>query len=71
MLPEAGVGLFSQVLRDGLAGRADADEDGRVSLAELLTFLSDEVRSRAAFEGNQQSPQVVGDPASLRLSWPR
>ena len=69
VLEGARVGLFSQVLRRGIAGNADSNEDERVSLAELTPYLQAEVLSRAGLEGYSQSPTVSGNGSNL--CWPR
>ena len=57
-----GHGVFTFFLLKGLTGDADANSDDRVSLGELIPFLSENVR-RATRNG--QSPTIAGqfDPA--------
>jgi hypothetical protein len=57
-----GHGVFTHFLLKGLKGEADYNEDKRVSLGELVPFLSEQVR-RATM--NAQSPIIAGkfDPA--------
>lgn len=57
-----GHGVFTYFLLKGLAGDADANSDHRVSLGELIPYLSENVR-RATRNG--QSPTAAGqfDPA--------
>lgn len=71
VLPGAGAGLFAEVLRAGLGGQADADEDGRVTLKELTHHASRAVSSRAALEGFQQEPLSLGPVDDLPFGWPR
>ena len=57
-----GHGVFTHFLLKGLKGEADYNKDKRVTLGELIPFLSEQVR-RATM--NAQSPMVAGkfDPA--------
>lgn len=52
-------GLFTYYLLRGLGGAADADKDGRVSLAELMTYVRPEVEGVARREdGRDQTPDI-------------
>ncbi len=71
---DAGLGLFTRYLLEGLLGQADrADRggngDGRVSLGEIRSFLQGEVayQARRRF-GRDQTPQAHGDPKRLLSS---
>ncbi len=57
-----GHGVFTYFLLEGLKGSADYTQDGKVTLGELIPFLSEEVRRATK---NSQSPTVAGkfDPA--------
>jgi uncharacterized caspase-like protein len=57
-----GHGVFTHFLLRGLKGEADYNEDERVTLGELIPFLSEQVRRETR---NTQSPTVAGkfDPA--------
>lgn len=57
-----GHGVFTHYLLEGLKGRADYNQDRRVTLGELIPFLSEHVRRETL---NAQSPTVAGrfDPA--------
>lgn len=57
-----GHGIFTYYLLEGLKGRADYNKDYRVTLGELIPFLSEHVRRETQ---NAQSPTVAGrfDPA--------
>jgi hypothetical protein len=57
-----GHGVFTHYLLEGLKGRADYNGDSRVTLGELIPFLSEHVRRETL---NAQSPTVAGrfDPA--------
>lgn len=57
-----GHGVFTHYLLQGLAGQADYNVDRRVTLGELIPYLSEHVRRETH---NAQSPTVAGrfDPA--------
>ncbi len=57
-----GHGVFTYSLLKGLQGDADYNKDGRVTLGELIPYLSEQVRRETR---NAQSPTVAGkfDPA--------
>jgi uncharacterized caspase-like protein len=57
-----GHGVFTHYLLKGLQGSADLDKDNAVTLAELIQYLSENVRKDTK---NTQSPQVAGkfDPS--------
>jgi hypothetical protein len=57
-----GHGVFTYFLLKGLKGEADYNKDERVTLGELIPFLSEQVRRETR---NKQSPTVAGkfDPA--------
>jgi uncharacterized caspase-like protein len=52
-----GHGIFTWALLDGLNGKADADNDGIVSLGELLDYVDITVRRETA---NEQHPAKAG-----------
>ena len=57
-----GHGVFTYYLLKGLNGDADYNKDGRITLGELIPYLSEKVRRETR---NAQSPTVAGkfDPA--------
>ncbi len=57
-----GHGVFTHYLLKGLQGDADYNKDGKVTLGELIPYLSEQVRRETA---SAQSPEVAGkfDPA--------
>ncbi|MFI5221878.1 MAG: caspase family protein [Bacteroidia bacterium] len=58
-----GRGLFSYELINGMAGLADKDKDGKVSLYELNLYLSEKVHEGAI--PMPQHPMVFGDMESV------
>lgn len=69
-LPDADAGIFGSVVRAALAGAADADRDGRVTLPELFSFVLAAVHDRADMEGSAQEPSAYGLD-TVELAWPR
>lgn len=57
-----GRGLFSYELVKGLAGDADADKDGKVSLRELNIYMMQKVPEQA--KPSQQNPVLTGNMAA-------
>jgi len=57
-----GHGVFTHFLLKGLQGEADYTKDGRVTLGEMIPYLSQQVRRETS---NAQAPEVAGkfDPA--------
>jgi uncharacterized caspase-like protein len=57
-----GHGVFTHFLLEGLKGQADYNQDQRVTLGELIPYLSENVRRATR---NAQTPTVAGrfDPA--------
>jgi uncharacterized caspase-like protein len=57
-----GHGVFTYCLLKGLQGEADYNKDGRVTLGELIPYVSEQVRQETK---NAQSPEVAGkfDPS--------
>lgn len=57
-----GHGVFTYFLLTGLKGKADYSKDGRVTLGELIPYVSEKVRRET---GSAQCPTVAGqfDPA--------
>jgi len=71
--PDA-VSVFAGAFIDGIEGCGDADGNGRVTLRELMAYLSDEVGRRALLlHGRRQTPFVVPPPAAtegdIGVSW--
>ena len=60
-LPEADHGLFSYFLMKGLEGDADANNDRKITNAELHTYVRSNVTRQAVRLGREQTPQLQGD----------
>ncbi|MBS4012133.1 MAG: hypothetical protein KGZ97_00025 [Bacteroidetes bacterium] len=54
-----GRGLFSYHLVNGLAGKADMDEDGVVDLNEISFYVKNKVKKEAS--PSPQNPVVTGE----------
>ncbi|MEQ9639442.1 MAG: caspase family protein [Alphaproteobacteria bacterium] len=70
---EARHGLFTRHLLDALYGAADAgvggDKDGKVTLAEVSTYLDEEMTYAARRQfGRTQNATVTGDPGLLLVA---
>ncbi len=59
-LPRMGHGLFTYYLLEGLEGKADANNDGFVTLSEGYDYLEEKVASLSRKEGGKQTPMMVG-----------
>ena len=71
VLPGADAGLFTQALRAGIGGEADADRDGRVSVHELYDYVHRTVAGRSGMEGFDQAPVGVGvEQIEKGFAWP-
>ena len=60
-LPEADHGLFSYFLMKGLEGNADANNDKKITNAELYSYVRSNVTRQAMRLGREQTPQLQGD----------
>ncbi|TWU03299.1 caspase family protein [Neorhodopirellula pilleata] len=67
---EAGLGRFTSRLLEALAGKADLDRDGEVSLRETVQYVSRTVAEDSSQEGMMQHP-TAGPPDLInRLNLP-
>lgn len=59
-------GLFTYFFLKGLGGEADSNRDGRVTAAEIRSYLNEHVPYMARrLTGNEQTPQVSGSDAEV------
>ena len=63
--PELRHGIFSYYLMRGMEGGADANGDKQITVAEMQTYLSEQVPRRAMSMNRTQQPQVVGDQSRV------
>ncbi len=59
--PELQHGIFSYYLMKGMEGDADANRDGKITLGEMQTYLTENVGRHAAMMSRKQEPQLIGD----------
>jgi hypothetical protein len=51
----------------GMEGDADLNKDGRITVSEMQSYLSDAVGRKAMSLSRTQQPQVVGDQSKVLL----
>jgi hypothetical protein len=68
-LKEAKHGIFSYYLMKGLEGRADKNNDKKITNGELLAFMKQNVSIKAAELGRKQNPSLSGDPDEILVSF--
>jgi uncharacterized caspase-like protein len=56
--PDKGHGLFTYYFLLGLAGKADVNDDGKITMGEFLSYLNDNVpyMARKLYQGRKQTP---------------
>jgi len=59
--PELQHGIFSYYLMKGMEGDADENRDGKITLGEMQSYLSENVSRHAAMMSRRQEPQLIGD----------
>ena len=59
---EAKNGLFSYYLMKGLEGKADKNNDRRITNGELEEYLNSNISKKASEIGREQNSQLVGHP---------
>lgn len=70
--PEKGHSLFTYFFLKGLQGGADTNKDGRITAAEMKTYLNDQVPYMARrLTGNEQQPQFTGSESDEISGYPR
>ena len=68
-LKEAEHGIFSYYLMKGLEGKADSNQDKKITNGELLSYMDDNVSQKAAELGREQNPSLSGDPDKVLISY--
>ena len=48
-------------LMKGMEGDADSNKDGKITLGEMQTYLTENVGRHAAMMSRKQEPQLIGD----------
>jgi hypothetical protein len=59
--PDLKHGIFSYYLMKGMEGDADENRDGKITAAELQTYILEMVGKQAMTLNRRQEPQMVGD----------
>ena len=52
----------------GLEGKADSNEDKKITNGELLAYMNENVSQKAAELGRQQNPSFIGDLDKVLMS---
>jgi len=68
-LKEANHGIFSYYLMKGLEGKADSNNDKKITNGELLAYMDENVSQKASELGRQQNPSLAGDPDKVLMSY--
>ncbi len=68
-LAEAKHGIFSYYLMKGLEGKADSNQDKKITNGELLVYMDENVSQKAAELGREQNPSLSGDPDKVLISY--
>ena len=66
---EAKHGIFSYYLMKGMEGKADTNEDRKITNAELLNYMTKNVTNKALELGRTQTPSFVGSKEENLLSY--
>ena len=53
----------------GLEGKADVNNDKKITNGELLAYMDENVSQKAAELGRQQNPSLAGDPDQVLVSY--
>ena len=59
--PELQHGICSYYLMVGMEGDEDANRDGKITLGEMQSYLSENVSRHAAMMSRKKEPQLIGD----------
>ena len=59
--PDLQHGIFSYYLMKGMEGDADTNRDGKITLGEMLEYLTEQVARQASMVSRKQQPQLLGD----------
>ena len=68
-LKEVKHGIFSYYLMKGLEGKADSNNDKKITNGELLAYMDENVSQKALELGRQQNPSLAGDPDKVLISY--
>ena len=68
-LEEAKHGIFSYYLMKGLEGKADANNDRKITNSELIAYMDTNVSEQASFLNRKQNPTLSGDPNKVLVTY--
>ena len=68
-LKDAKHGIFSYYLMKGLEGKADSNNDKKITNGELLAYMDENISQKASELGRQQNPSLAGDPDRVLISY--
>ena len=68
-LNDAKHGIFSYYLMKGLEGKADQNNDKKITNGELLAYMDQNISQKASELGRSQNPSLVGDPDKVLISY--
>ena len=68
-LEEAKHGIFSYYLMKGLEGKADGNNDKKITNGELLAYMDKNVSRKASEQGREQNPELLGDKEKIIIQF--
>ena len=68
-LKDAKHGIFSYYLMKGLEGKADSNQDKKITNGELLAYIDLNISQKASELGRQQNPSLAGNPDKVLMSY--
>ena len=68
-IEEAKHGIFSYYLMMGMQGKADSNQDKKITNGELIAYLKQNVSEEAFTQNREQDPMLVGDPDKVLISY--
>mgnify|MGYP001216781320 CR=1 FL=1 len=68
-IEEAKHGIFSYFLMKGMEGKADENNDKKITNGELITYLKQNVSEEAFMNNRQQEPMLSGDPNKILIKF--
>ena len=53
----------------GLEGKADSNQDNKITNGELLAYMDENVSQKASELGRKQNPSLAGDPNKVLMTY--
>jgi hypothetical protein len=66
--PDLKHGMFSYFLMKGMEGEADENKDGNITMAEMQSYLKENVGKKALSINRTQVPQITGDQSRVLVN---